>query len=518
MTISKNYGTALAQNQRVDFNQWCREETHRLEMIGFHADAAVDFSGAAPTPPGRGRLGIGMECLDRDLWEYRPALPGLIELGIRFARLQSGWAKTEKTPGVYDFVWLDEQVDALLAAGVEPWLSLSYGNPLYVEGAQERRADGLAHNPLHSPRGLRGWCAYVQAAVEHFRDRIHCFEIWNEPDVSIFFPTAGGEGDWCRQYYDLVRHTVPIIRETAPAAQIVVVTGGGTGANARGCARLLELGIGALADVYAFHAYSYTPERFDALSRNAFYNLFRRRAPGMKIWRGEAGIASYHDEGTQEALCDYPVNETIQLRWIGRHLIRDLGDPVLGLTSCFHLSDFLHFSGSCHYYFGMLRGGDCSRKPAFYLLQFLKRFLDDGAAVPDSSFYMECGDVTRWTHRLPESLLFDVEVVPFRRNDAPVFAYWHRTSVWKEMAPAQVWENSFTGVSDGRWLQPVVVDPCTRNVYSLSLREGEERLRIPLLNRPLLLMEAEALEPYLRLAPPVQGRMLRAEAVQADHE
>ena len=225
MTISKNYGTALTQNQRVDFNQWCREETHRLEMIGFHADAAVDFSGAAPTPPGRGRLGIGMECLDRDLWEYRPALPGLIELGIRFARLQSGWAKTEKTPGVYDFVWLDEQVDALLAAGVEPWLSLSYGNPLYVEGAQERRADGLAHNPLHSPRGLRGWCAYVQAAVEHFRDRIHCFEIWNEPDVSIFFPTAGGEGDWCRQYYDLVRHTVPIIRETAPAAQIVVVTG-----------------------------------------------------------------------------------------------------------------------------------------------------------------------------------------------------------------------------------------------------------------------------------------------------
>ena len=33
-----------------------------------------------------------------------------------------------------------------------------------------------------------------------------------------------------------------------------------------------------------------------------------------------------------------------------------------------------------------------------------------------------------------------------------------------------------------------------------------------------LFEEAEALEPYLRLAPPVQGRMLRAEAVQADHE
>ena len=29
------------------------------------------------------RLGVGMECLDRDLWKHGPAMPHLKELGIR---------------------------------------------------------------------------------------------------------------------------------------------------------------------------------------------------------------------------------------------------------------------------------------------------------------------------------------------------------------------------------------------------------------------------------------------------
>lgn len=508
----------MKKTEKIDFEVWRREEAIRFEKIGFHICTTIDFSEASPVSFNRGRLGIGMECLDRDLWDYHPAIPALKQLGIRFARIQSGWAKTEKIRGTYNFQWLDEIINTLKENNIEPWLSLSYGNPLYSSDESGKRADGLFNNPTHSPDALNGWCCYVRAVVKHFRDRINCFEIWNEPDVSIFFPADGGKGNWTRQYMDLVRSTTPIIKECAPNAEIAVVTGGGTGSNAYGGAKLLEQGIGELADIFAFHSYNYTPERFGHLSKSAYYDLFRRLAPQMKLWRGEAGVASHHIEGTKEALCDYEVSESIQQRWVGRHLILDLGDPMLEMTSYFHLYDFMHFDKNYHYYFGLLRNGDYSRKPAFYLVEFLKRFLDDGAATPDRSMYMECGDASRWTYNLPESLIFDVEVVPFRRNGEPVFAYWHKTTVREDMTPVQVWENSFLGDGETSWKKPVVVDPCTRNIYTLSLQDNEERLRIPLLNRPLLLMEEEALKPFILTTLSRKELTHSVVGKQSDHE
>ncbi len=59
----------------------------------------------------------GCECLDRDFAsfeEYREFLP---PLGIRKIRLQAGWAKCEKVRGVYDFKWLDDIVDWVIAPG-----------------------------------------------------------------------------------------------------------------------------------------------------------------------------------------------------------------------------------------------------------------------------------------------------------------------------------------------------------------------------------------------------------------
>jgi hypothetical protein len=102
----------------------------KIALAAIAAAAAMPSFAAAKDDGGR--LGVGMECLDRDLWDPFPAIPHLKELGIRRVRLQSGWARTEKTKGVYDFEWLDKVVDALEGIGVMPWMSLSYGNPLYA--------------------------------------------------------------------------------------------------------------------------------------------------------------------------------------------------------------------------------------------------------------------------------------------------------------------------------------------------------------------------------------------------
>lgn len=56
---------------------------------------------------------------------------------MKWARLQSGWQRTEKEKGVYDFKWLDGIVDKMLEIGVEPWLCLCYGNSLYTDSAKK---------------------------------------------------------------------------------------------------------------------------------------------------------------------------------------------------------------------------------------------------------------------------------------------------------------------------------------------------------------------------------------------
>ncbi len=63
--------------------------------------------------------------MDRNFSNFGSWRAYLAPLGAKHARLQSGWGKTEQQPGVYDFAWLDEVVDGMLAVGVTPWLQLS---------------------------------------------------------------------------------------------------------------------------------------------------------------------------------------------------------------------------------------------------------------------------------------------------------------------------------------------------------------------------------------------------------
>jgi hypothetical protein len=57
-------------------------------------------------------LGIGFETLDRKFFDPKPTYEPLEKLGIKWARVQTGWSRCETTKGKYDFAWLDEIVDA----------------------------------------------------------------------------------------------------------------------------------------------------------------------------------------------------------------------------------------------------------------------------------------------------------------------------------------------------------------------------------------------------------------------
>ena len=95
------------------------------------------------------RLGIGFEKLDRDTFDPNKAYDKLAAIGVKQVRIQSGWARCEKEKGVYDFGWLDAIVDNIRSRGMEPWLDLCYGNPLYTDLAK----------PIFGAVGCGGRCA-----------------------------------------------------------------------------------------------------------------------------------------------------------------------------------------------------------------------------------------------------------------------------------------------------------------------------------------------------------------------
>ena len=76
-------------------------------------------------------LGLGFEKLDRDLFDPTKAYPFLPATGVSWMRVQSGWQRTEREKGVYDFSWLDSIVDNLIALGKPNLRAAIVGKALY---------------------------------------------------------------------------------------------------------------------------------------------------------------------------------------------------------------------------------------------------------------------------------------------------------------------------------------------------------------------------------------------------
>lgn len=467
---------------------------------------------------GSGRLGVGMECLDRDLWKHGPAMPHLKELGITRVRLQSGWARTEKVKGVYDFDWMDAIVNDLTAIGVEPWISLSYGNPIYAVAKDgEQDYTGQKMFPLNSEEGKTAWQDYVRAIVARYKDRVRVWEVWNEPDCRHFLKVSENMS-WAVEYAKLARLTAQVVRNVQPAARIAVCTASGPDGRERRSVELFEQGVGDFADIYTFHAYRALPEGFSRQERDAFYGAIRRYAPKIEFWRGEAGLSS--QKSGRGALHHLPLSEEMQARWMTRHLVRDMADPEIAFTSYFHLFDFDHYSHEVTYHYGVLRDKDYSHKPSFDVLKRIKQFFDDGYTIPDTTTSLALEPVKNAT-AADEAALAGAMVYAFRRKGYPFFAVTATWPTTEAMPPVKARGRVFCGDAVGQWRDPVLFDLLDGSFKRLSLAKDwpSPVVRFELANHIKIVTEAAALEPYIHLRGCAPKSDLKVEpSAQKTHE
>lgn len=282
------------------------------------------------------RWSIGGETLDRDYADYHSYKKYLDSLGAKRIRLQGGWAKCEQKPGVYDFAWLDSIVDDAKARGVEPWLQLSYGNPIYPGGGQPILAGGIPT----SPEALKAWDNWVVAMVRHFKDRVYEWELWNEPDISKKFHA--------KDFIPFYERTAELVRKEQPSSRLIAL-----GLADVNKVLYVDSLLSALktknrldfVNVITYHGYTVRPEdnypRFEKLK-----TMVKGYSPEIELWQGENGAPSTKVGEAVGALTKEDWSEVTQAKW---NLRRMFGDMAYGVdvTNIFQISD-MYYAGTDH--------------------------------------------------------------------------------------------------------------------------------------------------------------------------
>lgn len=139
-------------------------------------------------------------------------------MGARWVRLHDfgdfcHWRVVEPEKG--RFVWHDAQIDDLVKRGFSIMANL--GHPPRWAGRPHSKDQDRGDWTSAPPRDMAEWENYVAKTVEHFRDRIRHWEVWNEPWGSTFFSGTPEE------YAELLKVTYRAVKRADPQA---VVLGG----------------------------------------------------------------------------------------------------------------------------------------------------------------------------------------------------------------------------------------------------------------------------------------------------
>lgn len=409
---------------------------------------------------------VGCETLDRDYAKFSTYKDFVGELGVKHARLQSGWAKCEKEKGVYEFAWLDECVYGLKEQGVEPWICLCYGNPIY--GSDIRLGAGIAEL-VHSKEALAAWMKYVEAAVSRYKDVVREWEIWNEPN-----------GHGCEEYAILLMKTSEAIRKANPNAVILGMSLAGTGTRfPQDVFEILKTN-GKLDafDYLTYHPYTGNPDScYPAVEK--LQQLVESYNPKIQLYQGECGCPSILEWG--HALARYPWTEYSQAKWFLRRMA---GDRVRGIrSSVFTIIDLRYWNMLQS--FGLIRSNlvydIIYKRPSYYGVQHMAGFFDD-KVKPAGLLACESNSPR------------EITVAGFEKNGKPVLLVWYGDQVPSDELK---WDAVDLVIKKTTFQDPVYVEMITGRVYELDksawTNEGEDvkLMKLPIWDSPTMIADRE---------------------------
>lgn len=414
---------------------------------------------------------VGCETLDRDYGDFSKYKECVGELGVKHARLQSGWAKCEKKKGKYDFAWLDSCVYGLAEQGVQPWISLSYGNPIY------KSEINLGAGIFTDEETMNAWCKYVEVTVNRYKDVVKEWEIWNEP----------GHSESRLAYANLLINTSEAIKRVQPDATILGFTVHGFSPSVvcifpkEVLEILKERDKLDVVDYVTYHPYTPNPDDCYAMVEE-LQEIFHSYNPDIKFYMGESGCPSILEWG--HAMSNYPWTEYSKAKW---DLRRMAGDRARGIrTSMFTIVD-LKYTNMLQS-FGLLRANlehdIIYKRPSYFGVQHMVSFFDYNV-VPKGMI-----DYSSNSSR-------SLTVAGFEKEKSPVVLLWYDDQIPTD---GLEWDDISLTMKGVNFNNPVYVEMITGKVFELSKHswsnnEGNVRFeKLPVWDSPMMIVERDQLE------------------------
>ncbi|MCL2742693.1 MAG: beta-galactosidase [Planctomycetaceae bacterium] len=415
------------------------------------------------------RWSLGCEVLDRDYTDYHSYKEYLKPLGIKKLRFQSGWAKTEKKKGEYDWAWLDAIVNDAHARGLQPWMQTSYGNPIYPQGGGANLGDGVPS----SEEALAAWDRWVETMVLRYKDKVIEWEMWNEANLN--------KGNTPEMFAEFNIRTAKVIKKAQPEAIIAGLNLAGTGSDYAGkfFKRIADENAFDLFSSFTYHPYAPNPDSTWA-STLKLQETLRQYHPTIPLRQGENGCPSSFN--ITHALQGHYWTELSQAKWFLRRNIGDLGHGQE--TNVFAIIDMCYHPEVTTY--GLLKSDRSKKvlgiKKAYYAVQNAVSMLDDRMVpIPHANIKVTAD------HRRASAYAFrDTE------TEGRLAAVWFNSAIpsdVNELRPAKI------EIVKGKFKDPVYVDLLTGGVYEIPAKQwsddGELQVfeNIPVYDSPILLVD-----------------------------
>ena len=201
-------------------------------------------------------------------------------------RVLIDWHLVEPMPGAFNWGYVDHWVNGARDRGLRVLGLIAY-TPDWA------RAPGSYFSA--PPVDPNTFAAFAEKVVQRYRDRIANWEIWNEPNVPLFF---GDVPDRAARYTELLKTVYPAIKASQPDSTVIAAglsrawapDDPPTFANA-----MYELGAKGSFDAMAMHPYVY-PKGLAVDDHNGWSDVERVHQlmvdngdGGKKIWMTEIG-------------------------------------------------------------------------------------------------------------------------------------------------------------------------------------------------------------------------------------
>ncbi len=220
---------------------------------------------------------IGINIFQQQVWWYAFQVPMMAAAGVHWIRPWLAWENTWNNQQPQSDQWRTKPLDAALRRmyryGMR-YQDILFQAPQWVAGGAQ-----CGTPPMNR---LKDWGNYVRRLAAEYKDRIPCYEIWNEPD-----------GMWQQErnrsahYLALLKTSWLAAKEADPKCRILGLSLAG---DLDWLEKVCEGGAARYMDIATFHNYA-SPADFVKESRKRIAILERYGI--HRCWINELGVTAY---------------------------------------------------------------------------------------------------------------------------------------------------------------------------------------------------------------------------------